>query len=83
MKRMIGLHCFNWSFNGIKENAKTIKESGYDYILVSPEQGQKEMNNEWKWLLQNNKESDVLFYPRKFDNLWCDEQIKKINFTYK
>ena len=51
-KRLIGLHCFNWTFNGIKENAEKIKESGYDYILVSPVQGQKEMDWEWWKLYQ-------------------------------
>ena len=41
------------------------------------------MINEWRWLLQNNKESDMLFYPRKFDDLWCSDIIKEINKQYK
>ena len=41
------------------------------------------MVKEWEWLLQNNRESDVLFYPRPFNNLWKTGEIKRINNTYK
>ena len=41
------------------------------------------MVKEWEWLLQNNRESDVLFYPRPFNNLWKSEVIKRINNIYK
>lgn len=38
--------------------------------------------NEWKWLLENNKESHMLFYTRPFNDLWKSEQIKNINKNY-
>lgn len=37
--------------------------------------------NEWNWLLQNNKESHMLFYARPFDDLWKSERIKNININ--
>lgn len=36
--------------------------------------------NEWRFLLQNNKESNMLFYPRPFSNLWNSNEIKYINW---
>lgn len=36
---------------------------------------------EWKYLLESNKQSHVLFYTRSFSDLWKNEQIKQINNT--
>lgn len=41
------------------------------------------ITNEWEFLLKNNRESNMLFYPRPFNNLWCSDRIKNINNTYK
>lgn len=41
------------------------------------------ITNEWRFLLQNNRESHMLFYPRPFNDLWCSNEIKRINDTYK
>jgi len=38
--------------------------------------------NEWSNLLQDNKESHVLFYPRQFDDTWTDNRIREINEKY-
>lgn len=37
------------------------------------------ITNEWRNLLINNKENNVIFFPRPFNNLWNSEEIKKIN----
>lgn len=37
---------------------------------------------EWEHLLKTNDKSDVLFYPRRFSNLWRSEEIKRINLKY-
>ena len=37
---------------------------------------------EWEVLMQN-REWNVLFYARPWSNLWCSEEIKRINNTYK
>lgn len=38
---------------------------------------------EWEIMLRENKESHVMFYLRSFSDLWKNEEIKKINNTYK
>jgi alpha-amylase len=38
---------------------------------------------EWKNLLNDNKESHVLFYIRSWSDLWKNEEIKRINNTYR
>lgn len=37
--------------------------------------------NEWRYLLQSNKESHVLFYTRSFSDLWKTQAIKDININ--
>lgn len=41
------------------------------------------ITNEWEFLLKNNRESHMLFYPRAWSDLWCSDRIKNINNTYK
>ena len=38
---------------------------------------------EWEYLLKNNRESHLLFYPFDFDTTWESEEIKNINKTYR
>lgn len=45
--RKIGLHCFLWSYNGIKEALPMIREQGFDFIQVTPVQGVKDNYGEW------------------------------------
>lgn len=39
--------------------------------------------NEWRFMLDNNKESSALWYCRPFDDTWKREDVKYINHTYK
>lgn len=39
--------------------------------------------NEWIFLLQNNRESDALYFPHPFETTWESDEIKKINELYK
>jgi glycosidase len=39
--------------------------------------------NEWRTLLQSNRESHVLWYCRAWSNLWCSEDIKWINREFR
>ena len=41
------LHLFQWKLNDIYNNLHTIKESNWDYILISPVQPSKEPNGDW------------------------------------
>lgn len=52
MGRKLGLHCFMWKSSDIGNNAKKISESGYNFVLISPVQGQKEFDWEWWRLYQ-------------------------------
>jgi len=38
---------------------------------------------EWRNLLNDNKESHVLFYIRSWSDLWKSDAIKEINYTYR
>jgi len=41
------------------------------------------ITNEWRFLLQNNQESGMIFYPRAFNNLWKSDTIREINNVYR
>lgn len=41
------------------------------------------ITNEWEYLLQYNRESGMIFYPRAWSNLWKSDEIRRINNTYK
>ena len=41
------LHCFNWSFNQIKENLPAIKEAGFKSVQTSPVQQPKSNGSSW------------------------------------
>ncbi len=41
------LHCFNWSYNSIKENLKSIKDAGYTAVQTSPVQTPKDYSPSW------------------------------------
>ena len=41
------LHMFNWNLKDIINNLEEIKESQWDYILISPVQPSKEPNGDW------------------------------------
>ena len=42
------LHCFNWSYNSIKNNLQAIKDAGYTAVQTSPVQSPKDFNGGWK-----------------------------------
>ncbi|MCQ2513858.1 MAG: starch-binding protein [Ruminococcus sp.] len=42
------LHCFNWSYNSIKENLEDIKAAGYTAVQTSPVQPPKDYKSSWK-----------------------------------
>ena len=42
------LHCFNWSYNSIKNNLQAIKDAGYTAVQTSPVQSPKDYNGGWK-----------------------------------
>ena len=41
------LHCFNWSYNSIKNNLQAIKDAGYTAVQTSPVQTPKDYNGGW------------------------------------
>ncbi len=41
------LHCFNWSYNTIKQNLQSIKDAGYTAVQTSPVQPPKDYNSSW------------------------------------
>ncbi len=41
------LHCFNWSYNSIKNNLQAIKDAGYTAVQTSPVQSPKDYNASW------------------------------------
>ena len=42
------LHCFNWSYNNIKNNLPAIKEAGYTAVQTSPVQSPKDYSSSWR-----------------------------------
>ena len=42
------LHCFNWSYNNIKNNLQAIKDAGYTAVQTSPVQTPKDYNPSWR-----------------------------------
>ncbi len=42
------LHCFNWSYNSIKNNLQAIKDAGYTAVQTSPVQAPKDYNGSWR-----------------------------------
>ncbi len=42
------LHCFNWSYNNIKNNLQAIKDAGYTAVQTSPVQQPKDYNGSWR-----------------------------------
>ncbi|MDO4748542.1 MAG: starch-binding protein [Eubacteriales bacterium] len=42
------LHCFNWSYNNIKNNLQAIKDAGYTAVQTSPVQQPKDYNSSWR-----------------------------------
>ncbi len=44
----VTLHCWNWSYNTIRENLVYIKQAGYTSIQTSPVQQPKDYNSSWK-----------------------------------
>ena len=42
------LHCFDWSYNSIKNNLKAIADAGYTAVQTSPVQPPKDYNSGWK-----------------------------------
>ncbi len=42
------LHCFNWSYNNIKNNLQAIKNAGYTAVQTSPVQQPKDYNGSWR-----------------------------------
>ena len=42
------LHCFNWSYNSIKNNLQAIKDAGYTAVQTSPVQSPKDYNSSWR-----------------------------------
>ncbi len=42
------LHCFNWSYNSIKNNLQAIKDAGYTAVQTSPVQSPKDYNSGWR-----------------------------------
>ena len=42
------LHCFNWSYNSIKNNLQAIKDAGYTAVQTSPVQSPKDYNGSWR-----------------------------------
>ena len=75
------LHAWNWSFNNIKDNMKSIAESGYTSVQVSPIQGTKENSkgtDHW-WLLYqptNFKIGNAQLGTRDEFKQMCDEAHK-------
>lgn len=41
------LHCFDWSYNSIRENLKAIKDAGYTAVQTSPVMPAKDYNASW------------------------------------
>ncbi len=41
------LHCFNWSYNSIKNNLQAIKDAGYTAVQTSPVQSPKDYSASW------------------------------------
>ena len=41
------LHCFNWSYNQIKNNLADIAKAGYTAVQTSPVQSPKDYNSSW------------------------------------
>ena len=41
------LHCFDWSYNNIKNNLSAIKAAGYTAVQTSPVQPPKDYNSSW------------------------------------
>ncbi len=41
------LHCFDWSYNSIRENLKSIKDAGYTAVQTSPVMPAKDYNASW------------------------------------
>ena len=39
--------------------------------------------NEWRFLLQNNRESDALYFPHAYEITWKDSRIKEINNMHR
>ena len=76
------LHCFNWSYNSIKDNLQSIKDAGYTAVQTSPAQSPKDYNASWKdqagqwWKLYqplNFKISDYTWLGTKADlKALCD-----------
>ena len=42
------LHCFDWSYNSIKNNLSAIKAAGYTAVQTSPVQPAKDYNGNWR-----------------------------------
>ncbi|MCH5299436.1 MAG: starch-binding protein [Ruminococcus sp.] len=42
------LHCFDWSYNSIKNNLKAISDAGYTAVQTSPVQPPKDYNSGWR-----------------------------------
>lgn len=42
------LHCFDWSYNSIKNNLKAIADAGYTAVQTSPVQPPKDYNSSWR-----------------------------------
>lgn len=42
------LHCFDWSYNSIKNNMKAIKDAGYTAVQTSPVQPAKDYNSSYR-----------------------------------
>lgn len=45
------LHCFNWKYNDIKSELKSIAEAGFTAVQTSPAQ-QPDSSGKWYWLYQ-------------------------------
>ena len=64
------LHCFNWSYNNIKNNLQAIKDAGYTAVQTSPVQSPKDYNSSWR---DQNNQWWKLYQPLGFsisNNSW-------------
>ena len=54
------LHCFNWSYNTIRENLSAIKDAGYTAVQTSPVHSPKDYNSAW---MEQNTQWWKLYQP--------------------